>query len=159
MIFEYIFIVLCVALSVYKRDTWSGLMVLSLSVVNEVAFYLPIDDFLYHTILIINYSIFMRLIKINLVKLALSILILYSFLMFILSGLDSITNQESDLIWDLITNLSSLYELVYYSTITFIFAGLATGGQGGHRDNGSSGHLFSTNNNSINYQRIRSKFS
>ena len=133
-------------------------MVLSLSAVNEVAFFLPIDDFLYHTILIINYSIFMRIIKIKLVKLALSILIMYSLPMFVLSALDSVTNQESDLIWNLIGNMANLYEYVYYSTILLIFAGLAIGGGGGRRIGSTNNNLFSSDYISVNYKRIRSKF-
>ena len=154
--FEAFFIALCVALSIYKRDTWSGLMILSLSVVNEMAILLPVDDFIYHTILIVNYALFFKLIKIKLVKLALSILIMYSLAMFALSLLDMIL--YTDMTWNLVVSWSSLYEYVYYSTISLIFAGLAIGGQGGSRVNNTNDNLFSVDNIGINYQRIRSKF-
>ena len=127
-------------------------MILSLSVINEMAFLLPIEDFIYHTVLILNYAIFYRLIKTKMIRLALSILAFYSVVMFGLDVMDKVV--YTDFTWKIIQSFSSLYEFVYYSTITLIFAGLAMRFKGGHRGIRTSDHLFPINNHNINYLRV-----
>lgn len=129
-----------------------ALIVSIMILVTSTLRFIPIDDFIYHTLLTVNYLIFFRLTHSPFLKTSLYILIFHSLASFSFDIADLIL--YSDLTWDLINYWASLYEYVYYSTIALIFAGLAGVGGGGLRDNSTRNDVFFANRNSANIGRV-----
>jgi len=156
MIAEIVFSILCVIVSIRNKNIRDGYLVLLVVAACEMFYRLDINDFIYHTTMISNYCIFIRFIESKIIKLSLIFLVIFEIIRFAISVTYLI--NESETTWNIGLQWFGLYDYLYYSTLCSILLGLSMGGNGGGRVNSASNNLFSPDYNSVNYQRVRSKF-